>query len=93
MKKCLFFLLFLSFSSHVFSQVAPLNTRLFQINTVKGSELKIVESTAQNVYHIGTANSEIGFDDLSFSQVGVDDLYILKSNALKFFTSGSMYSP
>ena len=81
MHKKLQIFVFFILSTFAFSQTAPVNSRLFQVNTVKGSELKIVESTPQNVYHVGTANSEIGFDGLSFNQVGLDDLYILKSNA------------
>ena len=81
MKKCLLFILLFAAFKLSHSQTAPSNTRLFQLNTLKDSELKIVEATPQNVYHVGTANSEIGFDGLSFSQVGLDDLYILKSSA------------
>ena len=36
MKKCLFFLLFLSFSTYIFSQTIPSNTRLFQPTTTYG---------------------------------------------------------
>lgn len=79
------------------AQVTPPNTRLVQLNTVKGSALSIVESTANFTYHVGTANSgEIGVDGLSATNIGVDDLFILKSNAstgsnmwLKTFNAGN----
>ncbi|MCD9853542.1 T9SS type A sorting domain-containing protein [Epilithonimonas sp. JDS] len=76
-------LLFISiFSQNFYSQTAPENTRFFQLNTVKGSRLYIVESTDNFVYHIGTINSsEVGFDNLTAANVGLDDLFVLKSAA------------
>ena len=82
MKKCLFFLLFLSFSAHFFSQTVPPNTRLIQLNTKKGSVLSLVELSDNYAYHVGTFNSsEIGIDGISGNSIGIDDMYILKSNA------------
>ncbi len=63
------------------AQSAPGITRLIQQNTLKGSRLSLVETTDNYVYHIGTNNSsEIGFDNLSATNTGLDDLFILKSN-------------
>ncbi|MGV8916033.1 MAG: T9SS type A sorting domain-containing protein [Kaistella sp.] len=82
MKKYIFFLLLFGFSTSVFSQTVPSNTRLFQVNTVKGSALSLVETTDNFVYHVGTVNSsEVGFDGLAATSVGFDDLFILKSSA------------
>ncbi|WP_417429417.1 T9SS type A sorting domain-containing protein [Halpernia sp.] len=84
MKKSLFsfcVLFALLFSKTIFSQTAPTNTRLFQVNTTKGSILSLVESSDNSVYHVGTINaSEVGFDGLTATSVGVDDLFILKSS-------------
>ncbi len=79
------------------AQVAPDNTRFFQLNTIKGSRLSLVESTDDYVYHIGTINnSEVGFDGIAANNVGVDDLFVLKSSAVngnnawfKTFDAGS----
>lgn len=75
--------LFISiFSNEGFAQTAPDNTRLFQLNTIKGSRLTLVESSDDFVYHIGTINnSEVGFDNISATNVGLDDLFVLKSNS------------
>lgn len=82
MKKALLVLLFFALCNFTFSQTAPPNTRLFQLNTVKGSVLSLVEMSENYVYHVGTTNSsEVGFDGLAATTVGLDDLYILKSNA------------
>ena len=82
MKKYLFFLLLFGFTTSVFSQTVPPNTRLFQANTVKGSALSQVETTDNFVYHVGTVNSsEVGFDGLAATSVGFDDLFILKSSS------------
>jgi len=75
-------LIILMFSEQISAQTVPENTRLFQLNTKKGSRLNLVESTDSNVYHAGTINnSEVGFDGLTATNVGVDDLFILKSTA------------
>jgi hypothetical protein len=64
------------------AQTAPEITRLIQQNTLKGSRVSIVETTDNFTYHIGTINSsEVGFDNLSAANVGLDDLFVLKSNA------------
>lgn len=64
------------------AQTAPEITRLIQQNTLKGSRISIVETTDNFTYHIGTINSsEVGFDNLSAASVGLDDLFVLKSNA------------
>ncbi|KEY19044.1 T9SS type A sorting domain-containing protein [Kaistella antarctica] len=82
MKKALLLLLFFTLCNFTFSQTAPPNTRLFQLNTIKGSVLSLVEMSENYVYHVGTTNSsEVGFDGLAATTVGLDDLYILKSNA------------
>lgn len=75
--------LFISiFFNEGFAQTAPDNTRFIQLNTIKGSRLSIVENTDSFVYHIGTINSsEVGFDNLSAANVGLDDLFVLKSAA------------
>ena len=75
--------LFISiFFNEAFAQTAPDNTRFVQLNTSKGSRLSIVESTDNYVYHIGTvSNSEVGFDGITANNVGIDDLFILKSSA------------
>ncbi|WP_084466367.1 T9SS type A sorting domain-containing protein [Kaistella palustris] len=81
-KNILSLLLLCVFSTLSFSQTAPSNTRLFQLNTVRGSELSLVELSDNFAYHIGTMNSsEVGFDGLSATSVGLDDLFILKSDA------------
>lgn len=81
MKKCLFFIPLLFFCVKTFSQTVPPNTRMMQVNTVKGSALSLVELSENFAYHIGTSNSsEIGFDGLSAVTLGLDDLYILKSD-------------
>lgn len=84
------------FSNCIFSQTVPDNTRLLQINTSRGSALSLVESSKDFVYQIGTSNaSELGFDGLSTTSVGNNDLFILKSNVkdglnvwLKSFDAG-----
>lgn len=69
-------------STEGFAQTGPDNTRFVQLNTIKGSRLSIVESTDNYVYHIGTINSsEVGFDNISATNVGLDDLFVLKSNS------------
>lgn len=75
--------IFLTISSvDGFAQTAPDNTRFIQLNTIKGSRLSIVESTDNFVYHVGTINSsEVGFDNISAANVGLDDLFVLKSAA------------
>lgn len=91
-----YFLFFLLIGFLCFTQVTPSNTRLYQLNTLKGSVLSFVESSENFVYHVGTSNSnEIGFDGLSSKSIGLDDLFILKSNAsngsnvwLKTFNAG-----
>lgn len=91
-----YFLFFLLIGFLCFTQVTPSNTRLYQLNTLKGSVLFFVESSENFVYHVGTSNSnEIGFDGLSSKSIGLDDLFILKSNAsngsnvwLKTFNAG-----
>lgn len=97
MKKIILVLLLFALSNFTFSQTAPPNTRLFQLNTTKGSILSIVEMSDNYVYHVGTTNSsEVGFDGLTATTIGLDDLYILKSNAgggsnvwFKTFNAGS----
>jgi|GEM_PF-1564432 len=91
------FIFFLVFSYQGYAQIIPENTRFFQLNTIKGSRLTLVESTDNYVYHIGTINnSEVGFDGISANNVGIDDLFILKSSAstgsnawFKTFDAGS----
>lgn len=81
MKKCLLFTALFFLCTAIFSQTVPPNTRMMQVNTVKGSAISLVELSDNFAYHIGTTNSsEIGFDGLSANTVGLDDLYILKSN-------------
>ena len=88
-----FFVLYIN----VTAQSIPSNTRLMQVNTVKGSALSTVESSNNFTYHVGTSNGgEIGVDGLSANSVGIDDLFVLKSNAvsgsnvwLKTFTAGN----
>lgn len=83
--------------SNVTAQSTPANTRLMQVNTVKGSALSIVESSNNFTYHLGTSNGgEIGFDNLSANSVGIDDLFVLKSDEvsgsnvwLKTFNAGT----
>lgn len=58
----------------------PDNSRLIQINTVKGSMIKLVETTSQYIYHVGSANSEVGFASTPYNNIGTDDLYVLKSD-------------
>ena len=71
----------LLFSVDFISQVPPSNTRLLQVNTSKGSRLSLVSTTNSFAYHLGTiSNSEVGFDGLNATNVGLDDLFILKSN-------------
>lgn len=97
MKKSLLVLFFFAFCNFIYSQTAPSNTRLFQLNTTKGSVLSMVEMSNNYVYHVGTTNSsEVGFDGLAATTIGLDDLYILKSNAIggtnvwfKTFNAGS----
>lgn len=82
---------------NVNSQSIPPNTRLMQLSTVKGGSLSIVESTENFIYHVGTSNlGEIGIDGLSSTSIGLEDLYILKSNVasgsnlwLKTFNAGN----
>ncbi|QOW10364.1 T9SS type A sorting domain-containing protein [Kaistella flava (ex Peng et al. 2021)] len=80
----------------IFAQSIPSNTRLTQINTLRGSALNLVESTDTHTYHIGTVGAEIGFDSFNNPSVGKDDLYVLKSNTsdgtnvwMKTFNAGS----
>lgn len=97
MKKSLSILLIFSFLIHLYSQEIPKNTRLMQLNTKKGSVLSSVELSQNFAYHIGTSNSsEIGVDNLAAMSVGLDDLFIIKSNVtsganvwLKTFNAGS----
>ncbi len=96
-----FLLTFISLQSvlieNVNAQNAPPNTRLFQLNTAKGSALTLIESSDNYVYHVGTSNSsEIGIDGIQGNSVGLDDLFILKSDAItganqwvKTFNAGS----
>lgn len=95
MLKFFLFLGVFAFQSN-YSQANPAASRLIQLNTFKGSILNLVESTNSDVYHVGTANAEIGFDNYSYNSVGNDDLFILKSNIgdgnnvwLKTFNAGS----
>lgn len=74
-------LLFLQFSLLAVAQNIPEVSRLIQQNTLKGSRLLLVETTDSFSYHLGTINSsEVGVDNLSAYNVGLDDLFILKSN-------------
>lgn len=85
------------FTFQIFSaQTAPTNSRLFQINSLKGSLVNVVESTENHIYHIGSANSEIGIDGYTKNIDGKDELFVLKSNIsdgsnvwLKTFNSAS----
>ena len=87
----------ISFNNFFFSQTVPDNTRLFQINSIKGSRLSLVETTNNYVYHVGIANySEVGFDSINYQNVGFDDMFIIKSNVtsgvnswVKIINSGS----
>lgn len=87
----------ISFNNFFFSQTVPNNTRLFQINSIKGSSLSLVETTNNYVYHVGIANySEVGFDSINYQNVGFDDMFIIKSNVtsgvnswVKIINSGS----
>ena len=92
-----YILLFSLLTLQIYSaQTGPANTRLIQVNTSKGSMLKLVESTESHIYHVGTANSEIGFDGYNYASIGKDDVYVLKSNVadgtnvwMKTFNAGS----
>lgn len=91
------FISLISVNNFFFSQTVPNNTRLFQINSIKGSSLSLVETTNNYVYHVGIANSsEIGFDSINYQNVGFDDMFIIKSNVtsgvnswVKIINSGS----
>lgn len=77
-------ILLLSFilaNNFYFSQNVPDNTRLFQLNPLKGSSLSLVETTNSYVYHVGIANSsEVGFDNINYKNIGFDDMFIVKTN-------------
>lgn len=76
------FIFFLLCFQENFAQTAPDNSRFIQLNTIKGSRLTLVESSDNYVYHAGTINnSEVGFEGFSANNVGVDDLFILKSSS------------
>lgn len=78
----LIMLIAFQFSVLALSQTSPDVSRLVQQNTLKGSRLLLVETTDNFAYHLGTINSsEVGFDNLFANNVGLDDLFILKSNA------------
>ncbi|WP_333852202.1 T9SS type A sorting domain-containing protein [Epilithonimonas sp.] len=80
--KSVFFAISTICSIPAIAQVVPENTRFVQLNTLKGSRLSLIESTDNFVYHVGTINSsEVGLDNLSATNVGLDDLFILKSTA------------
>ncbi|KFC19915.1 T9SS type A sorting domain-containing protein [Chryseobacterium sp. FH1] len=80
-KFALFIFLLFCFQEN-FAQTAPDNSRFIQLNTIKGSRLTLVESSDNYVYHVGTINnSEVGFEGFSAKNIGVDDLFILKSSA------------
>lgn len=76
----LFLLTALMIAQILIAQTTPSSSRLIQINTQKGSMLRLVESSEEFIYHVGTANSEVGFDSTPYNNVGTDDLYVLKSN-------------
>lgn len=77
--KCL--LLLTIFSLQFFSaQTAPKISRFFQLNSAKGSMLKAVETTENHIYHVGSANGELGFDGYNKEIQGKDEVFVLKSN-------------
>lgn len=75
----MYFAFILIYGTFISAQIAPVKTRLTQINTLKGSILTILESSESHLY-VGTANSELGFNGCTISNIGNDDLLILKSN-------------